>query len=182
MKIFWSRSAWRSSRISRNLANTGAVVQCCCTSARCKVWDRAGEVSSYQASNQSRCGSRRPRDRLIGKLLLQVSKHARCGSTNHEERAWVESRDVEINVCARQLVRIRTMSKDVVKVDEFEALAKKKMPKMAFDYYASGAEDEHTLQQNRDAFSRIRWVQQQVPVWLRSARLVFPPARYSSWT
>jgi (S)-2-hydroxy-acid oxidase len=48
------------------------------------------------------------------------------------------------------------MSKDVVKVDEFEALAKKKMPKMAFDYYASGAEDEHTLQQNRDAFSRIR--------------------------
>ncbi|CAM6056606.1 unnamed protein product [Sphagnum tenellum] len=48
------------------------------------------------------------------------------------------------------------MSKDVVKVDEFEALAKKKMPKMAFDYYASGAEDEHTLQQNREAFSRIR--------------------------
>jgi (S)-2-hydroxy-acid oxidase len=48
------------------------------------------------------------------------------------------------------------MSKDVVKVDEFEALAKKKMPKMAFDYYASGAEDEYTLQQNRDAFSRIR--------------------------
>lgn len=50
------------------------------------------------------------------------------------------------------------MSKDVVKVDEFEVLAKKKMPKMAFDYYASGAEDEYTLQQNRDAFSRIRWV------------------------
>ncbi len=74
------------------------------------------------------------------------------------------------------------MSKDVVKVDEFEALAKKKMPKMAFDYYASGAEDEHTLQQNRDAFSRIRWVQQQVPVWLRSARLVYQPARDSSWT
>ncbi len=74
----------------------------------------------------------------------------------HEERAC-ESRDVKrsINFCGK-LVRIRTMSKDVVKVDEFEALAKKKMPKMAFDYYASGAEDEYTLQQNRDAFSRIR--------------------------
>lgn len=38
---------------------------------------------------------------------------------------------------------------------EYEAIAKKKLPKMVYDYYASGAEDEWTLQENRNAFSRI---------------------------
>lgn len=38
---------------------------------------------------------------------------------------------------------------------EYEALAKEKLPKMIYDYYASGAEDQWTLQENRNAFSRI---------------------------
>ncbi|PWZ26642.1 Peroxisomal (S)-2-hydroxy-acid oxidase GLO5 [Zea mays] len=33
--------------------------------------------------------------------------------------------------------------------------ADQKLPKMAYDYYASGAEDEWTLQENMEAFSRI---------------------------
>jgi hypothetical protein len=98
-----------------------------------------------QCCSRARCGIEPAR---------YLAKQSRCGSTS--TRRERESRDVEINVCGSSWLRIRTMSKDVVKVDEFEALAKKKMPKMAFDYYASGAEDEHTLQQNRDAFSRIR--------------------------
>lgn len=43
----------------------------------------------------------------------------------------------------------------VTNVMEFEAIAKKKLPKMIYEYYASGAEDEWTLKENRSAFSRI---------------------------
>ena len=39
---------------------------------------------------------------------------------------------------------------------EYEALAPQKLPKMAYDYYASGAEDEITLAENRQAFRRYR--------------------------
>lgn len=40
-------------------------------------------------------------------------------------------------------------------MSEYEALAKEKLPKMIFDYYASGAEDQYTLRDNRNAFQRI---------------------------
>ncbi|MCD9559340.1 Lactoylglutathione lyase [Datura stramonium] len=43
----------------------------------------------------------------------------------------------------------------VTNVMEYEILAKEKLPKMIYDYYASGAEDQWTLQENRNAFSRI---------------------------
>lgn len=39
--------------------------------------------------------------------------------------------------------------------EELEALARAKLPKMAYDYYSSGAEDEITLLKNRTAFSTI---------------------------
>ncbi|NP_001334906.1 glycolate oxidase [Solanum lycopersicum] len=44
---------------------------------------------------------------------------------------------------------------EVTNVMEFEAIAKQKLPKMVYDYYASGAEDQWTLAENRNAFSRI---------------------------
>ncbi|XP_047318626.1 glycolate oxidase-like [Impatiens glandulifera] len=43
----------------------------------------------------------------------------------------------------------------ITNVMEYEALAKEKLPKMVYDYYASGAEDQWTLEENRKAFSRI---------------------------
>ncbi|XP_058731875.1 glycolate oxidase 1-like isoform X1 [Vicia villosa] len=43
----------------------------------------------------------------------------------------------------------------ITNVSEFEAIAKQKLPKMIYDYYASGAEDQWTLKENRNAFSRI---------------------------
>ncbi|XP_058731874.1 glycolate oxidase-like [Vicia villosa] len=43
----------------------------------------------------------------------------------------------------------------ITNVSEYEAIAKQKLPKMVYDYYASGAEDEWTLKENRNAFSRI---------------------------
>ncbi|PSR96471.1 Peroxisomal (S)-2-hydroxy-acid oxidase [Actinidia chinensis var. chinensis] len=44
---------------------------------------------------------------------------------------------------------------EITNVTEYDAIAKQKLPKMVYDYYASGAEDQWTLQQNRNAFSRI---------------------------
>ncbi|XP_021894989.1 peroxisomal (S)-2-hydroxy-acid oxidase [Carica papaya] len=44
---------------------------------------------------------------------------------------------------------------EITNVTEYEAIAKQKLPKMVYDYYASGAEDQWTLQENRNAFSRI---------------------------
>lgn len=39
-------------------------------------------------------------------------------------------------------------------VDDFEERAKKVLPKMAYDYYRSGADEERTLRANRKAFRR----------------------------
>ncbi|KAI5068306.1 hypothetical protein GOP47_0016651 [Adiantum capillus-veneris] len=44
----------------------------------------------------------------------------------------------------------------VVNVGEYEALAKQRLPKMVYDFYAGGAEDQWTLQHNTTAFSTIR--------------------------
>ncbi|RXH86438.1 hypothetical protein DVH24_017491 [Malus domestica] len=44
---------------------------------------------------------------------------------------------------------------EITNVSEYEAIAKEKLPKMIYDYYASGAEDQWTLKENESAFSRI---------------------------
>ncbi|CAL9009669.1 unnamed protein product [Prunus brigantina] len=40
-------------------------------------------------------------------------------------------------------------------VNEFRELARQVLPKMYYDFYTGGAEDQHTLKQNVDAFRRI---------------------------
>jgi 4-hydroxymandelate oxidase len=44
---------------------------------------------------------------------------------------------------------------DVVNLFDLEALARERLAGMAFDYYASGAQDEITLKANRAAFERL---------------------------
>ncbi len=44
---------------------------------------------------------------------------------------------------------------DWINLLELEALAQQRMSRMAFDYYAGGAEDEVTLRENRAAFERV---------------------------
>lgn len=44
---------------------------------------------------------------------------------------------------------------DPVNVMDFEAIARARVSRIAWDYYASGANDELTLRANRDAFERI---------------------------
>lgn len=55
------------------------------------------------------------------------------------------------SVFALQCVR----DMEITNVMEYQVIAKHKLPKMVYDYYASGAEDEWTLRENREAFSRI---------------------------
>ena len=46
--------------------------------------------------------------------------------------------------------------RDLVSVFDYEAAARKKLPKTAYDYYRSGANDELTLHENHAAYERIR--------------------------
>ncbi|CAL8137819.1 unnamed protein product [Prunus armeniaca] len=47
------------------------------------------------------------------------------------------------------------MASEPVNVNEFRELARQVLPKMYYDFYTGGAEDQHTLKQNVDAFRRI---------------------------
>jgi (S)-2-hydroxy-acid oxidase len=42
-----------------------------------------------------------------------------------------------------------------VNVNVFQELAKEALPKMYYDFYAGGAEDQYTLKDNVEAFHRI---------------------------
>ncbi|PQM43009.1 peroxisomal (S)-2-hydroxy-acid oxidase GLO4-like [Prunus yedoensis var. nudiflora] len=47
------------------------------------------------------------------------------------------------------------MASEPVNVNEFRELARQVLPKMYYDFYTGGAEDQHTLKQNVDASRRI---------------------------
>ncbi|KAJ6415799.1 hypothetical protein OIU84_004571 [Salix udensis] len=47
------------------------------------------------------------------------------------------------------------MADEIVSVNEFQVLARQALPKMYYDFYAGGAEDEHTLKKNVQEFQRI---------------------------
>uniref|UniRef100_A0A7S2JKB2 FMN hydroxy acid dehydrogenase domain-containing protein n=1 Tax=Cyanoptyche gloeocystis TaxID=77922 RepID=A0A7S2JKB2_9EUKA len=52
---------------------------------------------------------------------------------------------------------ITTIGIDPVNVDDFHTVAKQTLPKMVYDYYASGAEDEVSLRDNRNAFQKYQF-------------------------
>lgn len=47
------------------------------------------------------------------------------------------------------------MAAEPVNVNEFQELAKQALPKMYYDYFSGGAEDQFTLNENMEAFKRI---------------------------
>lgn len=47
------------------------------------------------------------------------------------------------------------MREEPVNVNEFEGLARLALPKMYYDSYAGGAEDQHTLEENVKSFQKI---------------------------
>ncbi|KAK9280908.1 hypothetical protein L1049_003799 [Liquidambar formosana] len=48
------------------------------------------------------------------------------------------------------------MATEIVNVKEFQELARQALPKMYYDYYSGGAEDQYTLRENMEAFCRIQ--------------------------
>ena len=50
----------------------------------------------------------------------------------------------------------QTDCRDILSLADFEELARRSIPPMAFEYVDSGAADEHTVRWNRKAFDRIR--------------------------
>ena len=75
-----------------------------------------------------------------------------CGISRSEKLSKVWTAD-ELELTVRNCLG-RDMEL-ITNVTEYEKLAKEKLPKMVYDYYASGAEDQWTLKENREAFSRI---------------------------
>lgn len=58
-----------------------------------------------------------------------------------------------------------------VTVDDFEAVARSRLSAMAYDYYRSGADEEHTLHRNRDAWTSYElWYRTLVDVSAPSIR------------
>ncbi|KAK6284284.1 hypothetical protein POUND7_003236 [Theobroma cacao] len=49
----------------------------------------------------------------------------------------------------------RKMAAEPVNVNEFRELARRALPKMYYDFYSGGAEDQHTLKENEEAFGKI---------------------------
>jgi 4-hydroxymandelate oxidase len=49
----------------------------------------------------------------------------------------------------------------LVSIDDYEAVARARLPAMAYDYYRSGADEEHTLRRNREAYGRYE-------IWYRT--------------
>ncbi|XWS27747.1 hypothetical protein CRYUN_Cryun25bG0007200 [Craigia yunnanensis] len=47
------------------------------------------------------------------------------------------------------------MAAEPVNVDEFQELARQSLPKMYYDFFTGGAEDQYTLKENEEAFHRI---------------------------
>ena len=47
-------------------------------------------------------------------------------------------------------------SRILLNIDDYQQAAKETLPKMAYDYYRSGADDEITLRENVDAYRRIK--------------------------
>ncbi|PON43584.1 Alpha-hydroxy acid dehydrogenase, FMN-dependent [Parasponia andersonii] len=47
------------------------------------------------------------------------------------------------------------MTSQPINVNEFQELARRALPKMYYDFYNGGSEDQYTLKQNIEAFSRI---------------------------
>ena len=63
-----------------------------------------------------------------------------------------------LGFAAASPLRAEDVLDGLVNVHEFEAVAKRKLHKIAYDFIAGGAEDERTLLANREAFSRVFFV------------------------
>ncbi|KAF4379419.1 hypothetical protein G4B88_024867 [Cannabis sativa] len=81
-------------------------------------------------------------------------REERWSYEQREFQGW--SHDPRGRAKRKQVIQGRKMAPEPVNVNEFKELARQALPKMYFDYYAGGAEDENTLRENIEAYQRIR--------------------------
>lgn len=62
--------------------------------------------------------------------------------------------DSETDIAVTNMTELTT-EREPINVSDFEALARRKLPAMVYDYYASGSWDEVTLAENCSAYGRI---------------------------
>ena len=55
-----------------------------------------------------------------------------------------------------KLIEVNQACVDLLGYRRYEAAARENLPKIAYDYYRSGANDEITLHENHDAYERIK--------------------------
>ena len=86
--------------------------------------------------------------RVNSSRQVTVTKHYQCTCTYMYIICFV--------YCTRALgIIMSTDSSALVCVSDFEEYAKRVLPKYAFDYYISGAEEEQTLRDNKKAYARL---------------------------
>ncbi|KAF3973708.1 hypothetical protein CMV_002885 [Castanea mollissima] len=83
------------------------------------------------------------------RFLLFLSR-----SPNHYAFPSVAAQIV-ITLGTFNLSSCRIMEGEPVNVNEFQELARQALPKMYYDFFSGGAEDQHTLKENVEAFRRI---------------------------
>ncbi|KAL0817019.1 hypothetical protein Bca101_073463 [Brassica carinata] len=91
---------------------------------------------------------------LIGRPVVYglVAKDDLVGDLLPEQNPWGWiGRPVVYELAAKGEDRMD----QIVNVNEFQEMAKRALPKMYYDYFNGGAEDEHTVKENVEAFHRI---------------------------
>ncbi|KAI9198294.1 hypothetical protein LWI28_013168 [Acer negundo] len=116
-----------------------------------------GRPIVYSLAAEGEAGVRKALKMLRDEFELTMALSG-CRSLNEITRDHIKTDWYPVRAVARLFIDSLKQSigkMEITNVTEYEAIAKEKLPKMIYDYYASGAEDQWTLKENRNAFSRI---------------------------
>jgi len=126
-------------------------------------------------SNMSKKGSKDSDDRKqskSGKSSSSATKSATSSSASSKQKPYQKAAAAKgaqdpvastpataadkLKIPAQVAHLPRIAPEDLLSVDMYHDVAKRKLPKMVYDYYRSGADDMITLQESVDAFRRIK--------------------------
>lgn len=65
------------------------------------------------------------------------------------------------------------MEGEPVNVNEFQELARLALPKMYYDYYNGGAEDQYTLKENVESFRKIVYAAKSIDYYFHKMKITF---------
>uniref|UniRef100_A0A2N9I7R7 (S)-2-hydroxy-acid oxidase n=1 Tax=Fagus sylvatica TaxID=28930 RepID=A0A2N9I7R7_FAGSY len=94
------------------------------------------------------------KDELELTMALSGCPSVKDVARSHSLETASSTRSLESNTSINAHVS-RKMEGEPVNVNEFQELARQALPKMYYDYYNGGAEDQYTLKENVEAFRRI---------------------------